>query len=38
VTQRPELPALPAAYQQIDPYFWGPLEGQINTFFDTTIK
>jgi iron(III) transport system substrate-binding protein len=38
VKQRPELPALPAAYQQIDPYFWGPLEGQVNTFFDSTIK
>ena len=33
----PALPAIPA-FQKIDPYFWGPLEGQINTFFDTTIK
>ncbi|MCU4185514.1 extracellular solute-binding protein [Acidiferrimicrobium sp. IK] len=34
----PSLPAFPTDYQKIDPYFWGPLEGQINTFFDTTIK
>jgi iron(III) transport system substrate-binding protein len=32
------MPALPAGYQRLDPYFWGPLEGQINTFFDSTIK
>jgi iron(III) transport system substrate-binding protein len=38
VNQRPELPSLPTEYQQIDPYFWGPLEGQVNTFFDSTIK
>ncbi len=38
VTALPALPAFPAAYQRIDPYFWGPLEGQINTFFDSTIK
>jgi iron(III) transport system substrate-binding protein len=34
----PALPAFPATYQRIDPYFWGPLEGQVNTFFDSTIK
>ncbi len=32
-----DLPAMPA-YQEIDPYFWGPLENQVNTFFDSTIK
>ncbi len=32
------LPAFPSRYQRIDPYFWGPLEGQVNTFFDTNIK
>jgi iron(III) transport system substrate-binding protein len=32
------LPAFPSAYQKIDPYFWGPLEGQVNTWFDTNIK
>jgi iron(III) transport system substrate-binding protein len=31
------LPAMPD-YQRIDPTFWGPLEGQINTWFDSTIK
>ena len=34
----PALPAFPTDYQKIDPYFWGPLEGKVNTFFDTTIK
>lgn len=37
VAALPQLPAIPA-YQRIDPYFWGPQEGTINTFFDTTIK
>ncbi len=37
VTPLPALPPIPA-FQKIDPYFWGPLEGQINTFFDTSIK
>jgi iron(III) transport system substrate-binding protein len=32
------VPAFPAAYQHIDPYFWGPLESQVNTWFDTNIK
>ncbi len=32
------LPPFPTAYQRIDPYFWGPKENQINTFFDTKIK
>jgi iron(III) transport system substrate-binding protein len=30
--------ALPTQYQRLDPYFWGPLENQVNTFFDTNIK
>jgi iron(III) transport system substrate-binding protein len=38
VTALPALPPFPTAYQRIDPYFWGPLEGDINTFFDATIK
>jgi iron(III) transport system substrate-binding protein len=38
VTPLPALPPFPAAYQKIDPYFWGPMENQINTFFDSTIK
>ena len=38
VTALPGLPAFPAAYQTIDPYFWGPLEGEVNTWFDATIK
>jgi iron(III) transport system substrate-binding protein len=32
------VPAFPTTYQRIDPYFWGPLEGQVNTFFDSSIK
>lgn len=32
------MPALPTQYQRLDPYFWGPLEGRVNTFFDTSIK
>ena len=38
VTALPALPAFPSTYQTIDPYFWGPLEGQVNAFFDSTIK
>lgn len=38
VNALPDLPAFPTAYQKIDPYFWGPLENQVNTFFDSTIK
>jgi len=29
---------MPTSYQRIDPYFWGPLESQVNTFFDSSIK
>ncbi len=32
------LPALPAGYQRIDPYYWGPLESKVNTWFDSNIK
>lgn len=38
VNALPELPAFPSSYQRIDPYVWGPLEGQVNTWFDTNIK
>jgi len=38
VAALPAAGPFPAAYQKLDPYFWGPLEGQVNTFFDTTIK
>lgn len=38
VTALPALPAFPTDYQSIDPYFWGPLENQVNTFFDSSIK
>jgi iron(III) transport system substrate-binding protein len=38
VNALPALSAFPTAYQQIDPYFWGPLENQVNTYFDTNIK
>jgi len=29
---------LPASYQSIDPYFWGPLEGQVNSWFTKNIR
>jgi iron(III) transport system substrate-binding protein len=32
------LQAFPTTYQTIDPYFWGPQEGTVNTWFDSTIK
>ncbi|MGH6653593.1 MAG: ABC transporter substrate-binding protein [Actinocrinis sp.] len=38
VSPLPAMPALPSEYQKLDPYFWGPLENQVNTFFDTNIK
>lgn len=38
VTALPQLPAFPTDYQALDPRFWGPLEGQVNTWFDSTIK
>ena len=30
--------AMPTTYQRIDPSYWGPLETQVNTFFDENIK
>lgn len=38
VTALPDLPPFPAKYQKIDPYFWGPLENEVNSFFDSKIK
>jgi iron(III) transport system substrate-binding protein len=38
VTALSALPPFPSAYQTIDPYFWGPLEGQVNAWFDSNIK
>jgi iron(III) transport system substrate-binding protein len=32
------LPPFPSTYQSIDPSFWGPLEGQVNSWFDSNIK
>jgi iron(III) transport system substrate-binding protein len=32
------LSAFPSTYQKIDPYFWGPQEGTVNSWFDSTIK
>jgi len=32
------LSAFPTAYQKIDPYFWGPQQAAINTWFDKNIK
>ncbi|MEI6648574.1 MAG: extracellular solute-binding protein [Actinomycetes bacterium] len=29
---------LPTSYQSIDPYFWGPLEGQVNAWFTKNIR
>jgi iron(III) transport system substrate-binding protein len=37
-TKLAALPALPTTYQQLDPYFWGPLESQVVTWFDENIK
>ena len=31
------LPAMPE-FQRIDPAFWGPLEGQVNSWFDSAVK
>jgi len=38
VSALPALPAFPAASQAIDPYFWGPQQSAINTWFDANIK
>jgi iron(III) transport system substrate-binding protein len=34
----PGLPAFPTAYQSIDPAFWGPLQSQVVTWFESNIK
>ena len=28
------MPSLVTCYQKIDPYYWGPLETSVNTWFD----
>ncbi len=33
-----DLPPFPAAYQKIDPTFWGPKQSDVVTWFDTNIK
>lgn len=38
VTALAVLPPFPSQYQKLDPYFWGPLEGQVNSWFDSNIK
>lgn len=38
VTPLKGLPSTPPVYQHIDPYFWGPLESQVVTWFDANIK
>ncbi len=37
-TKLPALPELPTTYQRLDPYFWGPLQSQVVTWFDSNIK
>ena len=32
------LPKFPATYQRLDPYYWGPLQTKVVTWFDTDIK
>jgi iron(III) transport system substrate-binding protein len=34
----PGLPTFPTAYQSIDPAFWGPLQSQVVTWFESNIK
>jgi iron(III) transport system substrate-binding protein len=34
----PSIPVLTSNYQVINPYFWGPQESQINSWFDSKIK
>jgi iron(III) transport system substrate-binding protein len=38
VTALSQLPTFPAAYQRIDPTYWGPLQSQVVTWFDASIK
>ncbi|RKR73348.1 ABC transporter substrate-binding protein [Frondihabitans australicus] len=37
-TPLPGMTAFPTAYQTIDPKFWGPLQGQVTTWFDSNVK
>ncbi len=30
--------SLPTTYQSLDPYFWGPLEGEVNAWFTKKIR
>jgi iron(III) transport system substrate-binding protein len=34
----PDIGAMPTTYQKVDPYYWGPLETEVNTWFDQNIK
>jgi iron(III) transport system substrate-binding protein len=38
VTALSQLPAFPTDYQRIDPTYWGPLQSQVVTWFDASIK
>jgi iron(III) transport system substrate-binding protein len=38
VTPLSQLSAFPTDYQRLDPVFWGPLESQVVTWFDSSIK
>lgn len=38
VSPLPAVPPFPSSYQRIDPYFWGPLENQVNSWFDSNVK
>ncbi|HEV2635969.1 MAG TPA: extracellular solute-binding protein [Actinocrinis sp.] len=38
ITEVGGLGPMPPGYQRIDPAFWGPLENQVNTYFDDSIK
>ncbi len=38
VASLPGAGMLPTTYQAIDPYFWGPLEGQVNAWFTKNIR
>lgn len=38
VTALSQLPTFPTTYQRIDPSYWGPLQAQVVTWFDSNIK
>lgn len=38
VQPRAGLSPFPSEYQVVDPYFWGPKQNKIDTWFDTDIK